>query len=541
MSEEREPATPDLAAAKDTPLSDSFLRSAVPYWLLTLAASLLAAVLYALSRHNYLFFHILVETFFISVAFTVFSIGWNARRFVRDNSLLLLSVAFAVIGSVELLHAISYRGMGIFPGIDADKATQLWIVARYLESAAFIAVAALLGHRRQLSPWLLLGGSVLLGLLAVLAVWPFEVFPSCFREGHGLTEFKIVSELVIAALFGVAILLFWKKREFLDRRMLRLLTAALGCSILAGLAFTLYRDIYGVTNFIGHYFKFVSIVLIYRSLVIGTLRTPYATLFRDMHQAKESLDIELVQRRKTEAELRAANRELDAFVRTVSHDLRSPLTPIIGLPEMLLEQPREKLDDQTRKSLQDIRDQGLRMARILEDLLVFARAGRLIEGVASARIVEVVQSVLEDLGSRIIAAGAVIEVQQLPEISYPRTALFQVFSNLVGNAVKYAGRTGSPIEIGGREEGDSVILFVRDHGPGIPEDAREKIFDVFYRGEQAGEEPGSGIGLATVLKIAHCLDGDAWVEETDGGGATFMVRFRKPEPERQQALDFNIP
>ena len=86
-----------------------------------------------------------------------------------------------------------------------------------------------------------------------------------------------------------------------------------------------------------------------------------------------------------------------------------------------------------------------------------------------------------------------------------------------------------------------VVLYVRDHGPGIPVELREKIFEVFYRGSVSQEEMGSGIGLATVLKIANCLNGEAWVEETEGGGSTFIVRLPKPEPDKQQALDFSIP
>ena len=534
MGKDLEQAQPDMIHQSHVPLSDSFLRSEVPYWLLTLMSALLAVGLYALSRFNYLLFHLLVEFFYIIVAFTVFSIGWNARRFVRNNSLMILSMAFAVIGSIELLHTISYKGMAIFPDIKTNTATQLWVAARSLEAAAFLGAAIVINRKKIISAWLLLGSSILVGSILLIMIWPLGIFPDCFIEGEGLTRFKIVSEYIISLLFGLAILILWNKRERLEPPVFKLFSAAIVFCIVAELSFTLYTDIYGVSNFLGHFFKFLSVVLIYRVLVISNLRSPYAILFRDVHQAKEALDIELAHRRKTEAELRAANRELDAFVRTVSHDLRSPLTPIIGLPELMLDQLKGQLDEQTKKSLHDIRDQGLRMARILEDLLTFARAGRLIDGVASAKIEDVVQNVLEDLGSRIIASNIRIELHEFPDVALP---LFLWHSN----AVKYAGQDGGPIEIGAELEEDSVVLYVRDHGPGIPVELKEKIFDVFYRGSVSQEEPGSGIGLATVLKIAHCMNGKAWVEETDGGGATFRVRLQKPEPERQQALNFNIP
>lgn len=539
MCTDREQAKPDPITATSAPLSDSFLRSAVPYWLLTLATLLLATALYSLSRYNYLFFHTLVETFFIVVAFTVFSIGWNSRRFVQHNALMLLSVAFVVIGFIELLHSASYQGIGIFPGIEVNTATQLWVIGRYLEAIAFLAAALVLDRTKLISPWLLLGSTVMIGTLAVLAVWPFALFPACYIDGVGLTHFKIISENIICILFGFAILLFWHKREALDLRVLKLLTASIVFSIIAELAFTLYSDIFGVTNFLGHFSKFISVVLLYRGLVIGTLRSPYATLFRDLSKAKEKLDLELEQRRKIEADLRIANRELDAFVRTVSHDLRSPLTPIIGLPDLMLAQLKETIDENTKKSLQDIRDQGLRMARILEDLLVFARAGHLIDGVALDKIENVLQNVLEDLGSKIIASNTSLDIGEIPDVALPRTALFQIFSNLINNAIKYAGEDGGPIEIEGDLDDDFVILTVRDHGPGIPQEERGRIFDVFYRGSLMQEEPGSGIGLATVHKIALGMSGDAWVEETAGGGATFRIRLKRPGPEPQQKLDFS--
>ena len=427
MDTDRDQSRTDQIPAGSAPLSDSFLKSAVPPWLLTLTALLLAAGLYPLSRHNYLFFHTLVEVFFVAVAFTVFSIGWNARKFIRHNTLTLLSIAFVVLGCIELLHLMSYKGMGIFPGINADIATQLWIVARYLEAAAFLAAAIVLNHKKPISHWALLGFSILVSILVLMAIWPFGIFPSCYIEGIGLTSFKILSEQIISILFALAILLFWQKRAYLDRRILKLLTAALAFSILAELVLTLYIDIYGITNFFGHFFKLISVVLIYRALVIGTLRSPYAILFRDLNQAKEALDLELTQRRKIEADLRVANRELDAFVRTVSHDLRSPLTPIIGLPELLLEQLKGQIDETTVKSLQNIRGQGMRMARILEDLLDFARAGHLIDGITPAKIELVVQNVLEDLGSRIAASGVVIRYRNCLTSPSPGPLFFRFF------------------------------------------------------------------------------------------------------------------
>ncbi len=137
-----------------------------------------------------------------------------------------------------------------------------------------------------------------------------------------------------------------------------------------------------------------------------------------------------------------------------------------------------------------------------------------------------VEEALADMGSLIAEAGVVTEKNPLPELRMPKTLLTQIFHNLIGNAVRYAGREGGPIEVGGERKGDLVRLYVRDHGPGIPQEERSRIFEVFYRGATNKKSPGTGVGLATVQKISRLYGGRAWVEETPGGGSTFRVELR---------------
>jgi signal transduction histidine kinase len=101
----------------------------------------------------------------------------------------------------------------------------------------------------------------------------------------------------------------------------------------------------------------------------------------------------------------------------------------------------------------------------------------------------------------------------------------QIFDNLIGNAARYAGKEGGPIEVEGEKNGNIVRFIVRDHGSGIPAEERGPIFEVFYRGVTGKAVPGTGVGLATVKKIARLYGGNAWAEETPGGGATFCVEM----------------
>ncbi|MCK4548315.1 MAG: PAS domain S-box protein, partial [Candidatus Eisenbacteria sp.] len=234
---------------------------------------------------------------------------------------------------------------------------------------------------------------------------------------------------------------------------------------------------------------------------------------------------DITERKRAEEALVEANRELDAFVYTVSHDLRTPLTPIIGYAEVLQETCRDRLDEQSLDCLAEIKSQGRKMLALMEDLLLLAKVGHVQRPTEPVDLNAVVEEALVNMGSLIAEAGVVTKKNPLPGLRMPETLLTQIFNNLIGNAVRYAGREGSPIEVGGERREDLVRLYVRDHGPGIPQEERSRIFEVFYRGITDKKSPGTGVGLATVQKISRLYGGRAWVEETPGGGSTFWVEL----------------
>ncbi|WP_298039347.1 PAS domain S-box protein [uncultured Desulfuromonas sp.] len=234
---------------------------------------------------------------------------------------------------------------------------------------------------------------------------------------------------------------------------------------------------------------------------------------------------DFTERKRAEEALVEANRELDAFVYTVSHDLRTPLTPIIGYAEVLQETCRDRLDEQSLDCLAEIENQGRRMLALMEDLLVLAKVGHVQRPAEPVDLGAVVAEVLVGMGSLLAEAGVAVERHSLPGLRVPKTLLAQVFDNLIGNAVRYAGAEGASLEVGGERTGAMVRFFVRDHGPGIPAGERERVFEVFFRGTEGKKVQGTGVGLATIQKIARCYGGRAWLEETPGGGCTFWVEM----------------
>lgn len=235
---------------------------------------------------------------------------------------------------------------------------------------------------------------------------------------------------------------------------------------------------------------------------------------------------DISKRKEAEEKLEATNRELDAFVYTVSHDLRTPLTPIIGYSEFLRENYRKQLDDRGLDILAEIEKQARRMLALMEDLLDLARVGRIGRSAEPIDAFEVLNDALVDLGSLIASSGHSIKKEELPATDVPKSLLYQVFDNLIGNALRYAGPMGGPIEVGGERQGRRVRYFVRDHGQGIPLEERDRIFEAFFRGDSEKKTMGTGIGLATVQKIARLYGGEAWLEETPGGGCTFWFETR---------------
>lgn len=297
---------------------------------------------YLTSFYSYLLFHSLIELFSIVVAFAIFILAWNSRQFLDNNYLLFIGIAYLFIGGIDLIHTLAYTGMGVFPGYSSNLPAQLWIAGRYVESISLLIAALVLG--RKLRPhFVFLGYTVGISLLLV-SIFYWDIFPQCFIEGVGLTPFKKVSEYIISLiLVGSMILLLRSRRQF-DKGVLRLLVASIVITIGSELAFTFYVSVFGLSNLIGHLFKIISFYLIYKALVETGFRKPYDLLFRSLKQSEESLS-------RSNAELGAINRELEAFSYSVSHDLRVPLRAIDGFSQILLEDHREGLNKEGRRVL----------------------------------------------------------------------------------------------------------------------------------------------------------------------------------------------
>jgi PAS domain S-box-containing protein len=220
--------------------------------------------------------------------------------------------------------------------------------------------------------------------------------------------------------------------------------------------------------------------------------------------------------------LEAANRELEAFSYSVSHDLRAPLRHVQGYVELVGAAAGEALPGKARRYLGIIGDAARDMARLIDDLLLFSRTARDEMHPAAVALGPLVAEVIGSIESQ--HAGRAIEwrVGELPTVMGDTPMLRQVWANLLGNAVKYTrGREPAVITIEATREGDMAALHVRDNGVGFDMQHAGRLFGVFQRLHRVDEFEGTGIGLAIVQRIVERHGGRIWCEAAPDAGATF--------------------
>ncbi len=235
-------------------------------------------VLYLLSGHNYLLFHTLVELWAVAVAWGVFLLIWNARRLNPPPGLVMLGLGYLLVGGMDLLHTLSYDGMGVFAETGADLATQMWMAARFIETAVLILFPLGLSSAR-LSRCAMIGLTLAAGILSAMILF-WDLFPVCFDPDTGLTGFKTAGEYVIMTFLAGAGVLTIRQRRKIGARVAPLLAAAIFVTVASEFMFTRYASPFGISNMLGHLLKVMSFLLIYRALIVEGLEYPFETLHR---------------------------------------------------------------------------------------------------------------------------------------------------------------------------------------------------------------------------------------------------------------------
>lgn len=270
---------------------------------------------------------------------------------------------------------------------------------------------------------------------------------------------------------------------------------------------------------------------------VGELAGAFNAMTEKLQGSYGSLNAEIAQRKQAEVSLRdlnktleqrvnarteelaERNRELDAFSYVASHDLKAPLRAIDNLASWIAQDVGDDLPDDSKRHLEQLQQRAQRMKNLLDDLLQYSRAGRFeyepeqID--ARSLLGEVVGLLAPPNGFRVEILG------EMPVFETAKAPLFQVFQNLIGNAIKYHDQKDGEVIVGTEKNGAFYKFWVADDGPGIAPDFHEKVFQMFQKLQSRDDVEGTGIGLAVVKKTVESYGGKITLESAEGEGARF--------------------
>ncbi|MBW3468426.1 PAS domain-containing protein [Arthrospiribacter ruber] len=257
--------------------------------------------------------------------------------------------------------------------------------------------------------------------------------------------------------------------------------------------------------------------------VIGAMTD--ITHLKEYEKSLESLNKSLDQRAK---ELALSNAELEQFAYIASHDLQEPLRMVTSFLHQLEKKYGELIDERGKKYIHFAVDGAERMRQIILDLLEFSRVGKYSDEMSVFSLEEVGKEVVHLLRKSIEEKDAKITFSNLPKINYFKTPFYQVFKNLIENAIKYSRDGDFPVvKVAGYDQGNEWKISVEDNGIGLEKEYFDKVFVIFQRLHTKEKYSGTGMGLAIVKKIVDGMGGDIWVESTPGNGSVFSFTIPK--------------
>lgn len=334
----------------------------------------------------------------------------------------------------------------------------------------------------------------------------------CYMWTPGILWMHVIADILIAmAYFAIPFVLIYVSRRRRDLP-LNWLVACFGMFIVA-CGLTHLMDVWNVWHteyWLEGLLKVVTAaasvptaILLWRSMPF-ILSVPSQRQLRDANES-----------------LARANRELEAFTASVSHDLRSPLTTIAGQAG-LLEMSMPHANEEQRRRLSRIQGSVRQMSELIEALLVLSRISRHTLHREIIDVSALAEGIVQDLRQRDPSRNVEVEIQPGMSVHGDRRLIADLFENLLGNAWKFTSRTAAPrIELGQSQHGSMATLFVRDNGAGFDMTYEQKLFQPFQRLHGASEFEGSGVGLATVARIIDRHGGRIWAEGKVGQGAVF--------------------
>jgi len=229
------------------------------------------------------------------------------------------------------------------------------------------------------------------------------------------------------------------------------------------------------------------------------------------------------------AQLEAANKDMESFSYSVSHDLRAPLRAINGFTQILLEDYEQELNPDAQDLLKEIISNSDKMGKLIDNLLEFSRIGNQNVSMVKVNVRELVDTIISDLKALDSDRNVKVSIQQLADVKADKNMIKQVFINLLSNAFKYSSkRDDAHIEVSSYQQGGYAVYCVKDNGAGFDMEYYDKLYGVFQRLHSSNEFQGTGVGLAIIQRIVTKHNGKVWAEGKVNQGASFYISLPNP-------------
>lgn len=479
--------------------------------------------LFMVQSYNYLLFHNFAEIFSIVVGGGIFMIALTSRELFDNHYLVFIGVAYVFVGFIDMIHTLTYKGMGVVAGFGSNLPTQLWIFGRFTESISLLIAPLFVKRKPKL--WLVGIVYAAITLFVFVGLFSWKIFPDCFIEGQGLTPFKIISEYVICLLLAGAGYFLARQKSHFDSRVYRLLQGSILVTIASELSFTFYTDPYGFSNVVGHYLKIVSFYFIYEAVIVTGIKEPARTHFRQLKQ-NEALLEEMVTSKTAELlsvqkKLSQAQRlsDIGTLAATVAHELRNPLSVIkLGLYNI----KKKNMDSSFDQHIAHMETKIVESDTIISNLLNYSRIKMPV--FTSLHLYDFLQERTDSLAVRFankhITLHKNLEKIKNVLVEADPVQMGEVFDNIIINAFQaQEEREEVMIRIDGNLKDSTICVEVSDNGVGIDSQNLNKIFTPFF----TTKAKGTGLGLSISKEFVELHGGTITVASQKGKGSTFSV------------------
>lgn len=470
---------------------------------------------------SYAQMHLLMELFAIIVSLLVFALGWNTFDERRSNEYMILACGFFGVAMIDILHALSYQGMPqLVTESSPEKAINFWLAGRTLAAVALLSVAVRYSPAVRKNFWLYLALSIVAST-GWIGLFHVDWIPRTFIPGIGLTPFKIGYEYALVVAYMLSTLFFIRRAHNENAPYFFWLACACFIMVLQELFFSNYKSVSDLSNLLGHIYKIIAYFIIYRTIFVHGMRSPYKKL-RTYEQTLER------RVRERTAELDMANQELETFSYTVAHDLRSPLRIIDGYTSLIQTENEGKLNQDAADNLHHIRKTTKRMGELIDDLLNLAKLTLQEMQRKDFDLSALAGTAVTSLNSAHPQRNVQITIQPGMNANGDPGLMLVVMENLISNAWKFTAKTDtSRIDIGAVQRDEHTDYYVRDNGAGFDMEHAHKLFRPFQRLHSSDEFDGTGIGLATVRRIIRRHHGEVRIESALNRGTTVFFSIGK--------------